>query len=125
MGKIFCHHCASVNVKKESNAIIYGKPYGNGKCYYCHDCHAYVGTHDNGRPLGQLTTKNTHVLRKACHDIFDRTWKYEKKASRSFLYKTLANYMQLKQKECHFGEFQAAECIEALSIISVDEWWRK
>lgn len=28
-----------------SNKIIYGKEFGSGKCYYCTECGAYVGTH--------------------------------------------------------------------------------
>lgn len=118
-----CHNCGSNNVKKESNSIIYGREYGNGKCYYCHDCKANVGTHDSGKPLGTLATKDVQILRKACHDIFDRLWKYEKVKSRGNLYKLLAHKMTIPQNECHFGMFQRERCLKALEIITQERWW--
>lgn len=118
-----CHNCGSSNVKKESNSIIYGREYGNGKCYYCHDCKANVGTHMNGKPLGTLATKDVQILRKACHDIFDRLWKYEKVKSRGNLYLLLAQKMAIPQNECHFGMFQRDRCIQALEIITKEKWW--
>lgn len=118
-----CHNCGSSNVRKESNSIIYGREYGNGKCYYCHDCKANVGTHDNGKPLGTLATKDVQILRKACHDIFDKLWRYEKVASRGHLYGILATQLGISGTECHFGMFQRERCLQALAIITKEKWW--
>ena len=118
-----CHNCGSNKVKKESNSIIYGREYGNGKCYYCHDCKANVGTHDSGKPLGTLATKDVQILRKACHDIFDKLWRYEKVKSRGGLYQSLAQQMDIPQSECHFGMFQRERCLQALKIITQERWW--
>ena len=118
-----CHNCGSENVKKESNSIVYGREYGNGKCYYCHDCKANVGTHNSGKPLGTLASKDVQILRKACHDIFDRLWRYEKIASRGQLYKDLARRLEISSQECHFGMFQRDRCLQALGIITQERWW--
>ena len=39
-----CNLCGG-KVIYTSNARIYGKEYGSGKCYLCTNCGAYVGTH--------------------------------------------------------------------------------
>ncbi len=39
-----CRYCGSP-VVFTSNAEIYGKEYGNGKCYLCRKCKAFVGVH--------------------------------------------------------------------------------
>ena len=39
-----CRYCGSP-VVFTSNAEIYGKEYGNGKCFLCRKCKAYVGVH--------------------------------------------------------------------------------
>lgn len=120
-----CHNCGSAKVKKVSNSVIYGREYGNGKCYYCYDCKANVGTHDGGAPLGTLATKDVQILRKACHDIFDKLWKFEKVASRGNLYKILAIKLDITSSECHFGMFQRDRCLQALEIITKPNWWRE
>ncbi|AMR06488.1 zinc-finger-containing protein [Bacillus thuringiensis] len=120
-----CHNCGSEKVKKESNSIIYGREYGNGKCYYCHDCKANVGTHSNGNPLGTLATKDVQILRKACHEIFDKLWRHERVASRGRLYTCLAERLRISSNECHFGMFQRERCLQALEIITQEKWWAK
>lgn len=118
-----CDNCGSNNVKKESNKIIYGREYGNGKCFYCHDCKASVGTHNNGKALGTLATKDVQILRKACHDIFDKLWRYERVDSRGGLYRALATRLEISTEECHFGMFQLERCLHALEVITTDKWW--
>lgn len=39
-----CRYCGH-EVVFTSNAEIYGKEYGNGKCYLCKNCGAFVGVH--------------------------------------------------------------------------------
>ena len=86
-----CNLCGG-QVIYTSNAIIYGREYGSGKCYYCTNCHAYVGTHVP-RPkeaLGILADANMRNQKIKCHAMFDELWKHEdtgkkrhKKKSRS------------------------------------------
>ena len=45
-----------------SNEEVYGKRYGKSyMCYYCKDCDAYVGCHDNTkRALGTMANQELH-----------------------------------------------------------------
>jgi DNA-directed RNA polymerase subunit RPC12/RpoP len=59
-----CPYCNS-KVICTSNAEIYGKEYGNGRCYKCTSCDAYVGVHDGTNiPLGRLANKQLRELKK-------------------------------------------------------------
>ncbi|MCC9083720.1 DUF3268 family zinc-finger domain-containing protein [Enterococcus faecium] len=71
-----CPYCGA-NVIWASNEILYGKVYGNGKCYYCTGCGASVGAHTNRpkEPLGILATPPMKRWKKLCHSLFDPVWK--------------------------------------------------
>jgi hypothetical protein len=67
-----CNICGG-KVVYTSNAEIYGKEYGSGKCYLCQNCRAYVGTH-KPRPkeaLGVLADGRMRKGKMCCHEIFD------------------------------------------------------
>ena len=103
-----CNICGC-HVIFTSNASIYGKEYGSGKCYLCQNCGAYTGTH---RPrqmeaLGLLADEPMRKGKVACHDLFDPHWKGKPKArkKRNDLYAWLAGKMGLPVEECHFGYF--------------------
>lgn len=72
-----CDNCGSDKVRYTSNKEVYGRVYGNGGCYLCDDCKAYVGVHDikNKKPLGRLANKELRELKMACHRKFDPLWK--------------------------------------------------
>lgn len=88
-----CNLCGG-KVIYTSNAQIYGKEYGSGKCYLCTSCGAYVGTH-KPRPreaLGLLADARMRAGKQMCHAIFDSKWKGKPKAhkKRQDLYRWLA-----------------------------------
>lgn len=119
-----CNLCGG-DVIYTSNSIIYGKEYGNGCCYYCTNCGAFVGTHKNNPSvaLGILANPEIRVLRKQCHLKFDSFWvdiedKHERKRVRQECYWRLADEMDIYIDECHFGYFDAEELRRALRIIS-------
>ena len=120
-----CDVCGSNKVTVESNSILYGKQYGTGKCFYCHDCGASITQATAGHPKGKMASKNTRILRKTCHNLFDPVWKYEMKISRSNAYKKLANMLEIDKQDCHFSLFQTDMCLKAISIISEENWWAK
>jgi len=116
------------------NVVIYGKPYGSGKCYLCTECGAYVGTH-KPRPreaLGLLANEEMRKLKMACHDIFDCFWKNKPKANikRSQMYSWLAKELGIEMKYCHFGYFdlemlkKAYEILKELSFKEVCNVWK-
>ena len=103
-----CNLCGE-KVIFTSNARIYGKEYGSGKCYLCTSCWAYVGTH-KPRPdeaMGILADAEMRQMKMKCHELFDKRWMAERnrRKARNKEYEALANYLGIPVEECHFGYF--------------------
>lgn len=121
-----CPYCGSP-VFLTSNAEVYGKAYGNGKCYKCTVCDSYVGVHDhkvNGAyiPLGRLANRELRELKKQCHALFDPTWQKDKRLNRDKAYGRLANRLGIPIEECHFGWFDKDRLLRALEILRSPGW---
>lgn len=104
-----------------SNAAIYGKEYGSGKCYLCQNCGAYTGTH-KPRPteaMGLLADAPMRGGKMACHGLFDALWRGKPKArkKRQDLYLWLAGKMGVPVEECHFGHFDIHQLRKAYGIL--------
>ena len=115
-----CNICGG-HVVFTSNAAIYGKEYGSGKCYLCQSCGAYTGTH-RPRPreaLGLLADEPMRKGKVMCHDLFDAMWKGKRKArkKRKDLYAWLADRMGIPVEECHFGYFDIHQLRRAYLIL--------
>lgn len=115
-----CNLCGG-KVIYTSNAQIYGKEYGSGKCYLCTSCGAYVGTH-KPRPreaLGLLADARMRAGKQMCHAIFDSKWKGKPKAhkKRQDLYRWLAQRMDIPIDDCHFGYFDLTQLRKAYKIL--------
>lgn len=119
-----CNICKQESVIFTSNKIIYGREYGSGKCYYCTNCKAYVGTH-KPRPeeaLGLLANKEMRDMKMKCHDLFDVFWKTketrkEQCCARKEAYERLANELNISLEECHFGWFDMTMLNKAYSLL--------
>lgn len=114
-----CDNCGSERVRYTTNDEIYGKIYGNGGCYLCDDCGAYVGVHNtqSKKPLGRLATKELRELKMKCHAKFDPLWqKYNFK--RSDCYGYLAYKLDLNCRETHFGWFDEEYLKKSLDILN-------
>lgn len=114
----YCNH----DIVFTSNKEIYGKEYGNGKCYLCRNCKASVGCHDSGKPLGVLATKEMKVLKTACHDLFDLVWK-TKKLGRSECYRRMSILLRIEQRDCHFGHFDIPMLMKSIHILLNPRWY--
>lgn len=115
-----CNLCGGP-VVYTSNAEIYGREYGSGKCYLCTQCGAYVGTH-KPRPreaLGVLADDRMRKGKMACHSVFDSMWHGKKKAhkKRRDLYAWLAKQMEIPIEDCHFGYFNLEQLKQAYRIL--------
>ena len=113
-----CNLCGG-EVRYTSNAEIYGKEYGSGKCYICKSCHAYTGTH-KPRPhevLGLLADEKMRKGKIMCHDIFDSKWKDKQKKMRSNMYWWLAKRLGINIDDCHFGHFDIYMLRKAYRIL--------
>lgn len=115
-----CNLCGG-RVIKTTNDRIYGKIYGNGKCYLCLYCGAYVGCHDNGNALGVLTTEREKSFKILAHNHFDFVWKH-KIISRGNEYSALAKIIGIPKKFCHFGYFNE-DLLQAALLVMEDPHW--
>ncbi|WP_216619040.1 zinc-finger-containing protein [Corallococcus carmarthensis] len=119
-----CPYCCSA-VIYTSNAVIYGREYGNGRCYKCTKCDAYVGVHNRTNiPLGRLANRELRELKKECHALFDPIWKQNKRIKREHAYERLAKVLGIPVNECHFGWFDKEMLLEAREILSRPDWYK-
>lgn len=120
-----CNLCGG-RVVYTSNAKIYGKEYGSGKCYLCTKCGAFVGTHvpNPNDALGLLADSKMRNMKKRCHTLFDFHWmnKEQKRTYRTAMYRWLADKMKIDVEDCHFGHFTLEQLGEAyMFLIRVKE----
>jgi hypothetical protein len=115
-----CNLCGA-KVIYTSNAAVYGREYGSGKCYLCTRCGAYVGTH-KPRPreaLGLLADARMRKGKVMCHELFDAMWRGKNKArdKRKRLYLWLSVKLEIPFEECHFGYFDLPTLRRAYVIL--------
>lgn len=118
MGKpTICRYCGSP-VVYTSNAEIYGKEYGTGKCYLCRNCRAFVGVHPGtDTPLGTLANAELREWRKEAHFWFDRIWKKPTRITTRYnAYGYLAKKMGLPREETHIGMFEIEQCKKVIEF---------
>lgn len=114
-----CPYCEGKG-KLESNSIIYGKEYGNGKVYVCEnfpECDSYVGAYNDKKntPKGTLADTDLREWRKKAHSYFDEIWK-KGKMSRSAAYKLMKEKMNLQEWDAHIGLFNMEKCEQIIEI---------
>lgn len=115
-----CNICGGT-VKYVNNSLIYGKEYGSGWCYFCINCNAYVGTHEDSpeTALGILANREMREMKMKCHALFDKKWKNHKQ--RTFEYRKLASRLHIPLSECHFGYFDMEMLNRAYKILEREE----
>lgn len=113
-----CRYCGS-EVVFTSNAEIYGKEYGNGKCFLCRNCRAYVGVHtETLTPLGTLANDELRKWRNKAHNEFDKLWKGNTRImTRHNAYGWLAKQMNLTRDETHIALFEIEQCKKVLELL--------
>lgn len=106
-----CRYCESP-VVYTSNAEIYGREYGEGKCYLCRNCRAFVGVHPGtDTPLGTLANEELRRYRKAAHYWFDQLWKGPtRQMTRYKAYGWLAEQLGLPREKTHMAMFEKEQC---------------
>ena len=118
-----CRHCGA-DVVFTSNAAVYGKKYGNGKCYKCTKCDSYVGVHDGTNvPLGILANMEERELKRKCHVLFDPVWKNNARINRDQAYGRLASVLGIPISKCHFGHFDKNMLYHCLTILKREKWY--
>ena len=109
-----CPYCGK-EAKWCDNAEVYGKRYGKSyMCYWCEDCDAYVGCHNNThKPLGTMANKELREWRMRTHAAVDPLWRSGKMA-RKEVYRKLR---KLFGEEVHIGEADIQRCKDILRVI--------
>lgn len=112
-----CRYCGSP-VVYTSNAEIYGREYGEDRCYLCRNCRAFVGVHPGtDTPLGTLANEELRRYRKAAHFWFDKIWKSPTRiTTRDKAYKWLSKELGLPKEETHIGMFEKEQCEKVMEI---------
>lgn len=104
-----------------SNAVIYGREYGSGRCYLCTKCGAFVGTHKPWprEAMGLLADERMRKGKKLCHSLFDPFWRGKPKAQkkRQDLYFWLSKELDIPFEDCHFGHFDLERLRAAYRIL--------
>lgn len=114
--KVICPYC-NKEAPWVENKEIYGRNYGKSyMCYYCKDCNAYVGCHNNTRfPLGTIANKELRQWRIKTHKHLDRLWK-DKIFSRREVYHKLKVAFG---REIHVGESDIETCRAIMKKLQV------
>lgn len=110
---MICHYC-NKEAPWVENKAKYGRNYGNSyMCYFCKDCDAYVGCHNNTKnPLGTMANAELREWRKKAHAHIDPLWKTGRLGRGEM-------YMWLKEKlgrEIHIGESDIETCKQILEL---------
>lgn len=105
-----CRYCKGrvdfVNIKDTKNSWPY--------LYICSKCGARVGVHPfTNVPVGTLANKELAQMRRMLHVEFDKLWQ-SGIMSKSCAYRQLAHKLQISFEECHIGQFELENCIEAI-----------
>lgn len=113
-----CRYCGSP-VVYTSNAEIYGREYGTGRCYLCRNCGAFVGVHPGTDiPFGTLANEELREYRKEAHFWFDRIWKRPTRITTRYkAYGWLALKMELPREKTHIGMFEKEQCIKVVELV--------
>lgn len=109
-----CPYC-NQEAKYGPNEEYYGRRFGKSyMCYYCKECDAYVGTHNNTtRPLGTMANRELRKKRMEAHALIDPLWR-EGKYNRSTVYRRLSDALG---RNVHVGESNMEMCEEIIKTV--------
>ena len=112
-----CRYCGSP-VVYTSNAEIYGREYGTGRCYLCRKCGAFVGVHPGTDiPLRTLANEELREWRKLAHYWFDQIWKRPLRITTRYkAYGWLAEKLGKRREYTHIGMFEIDDCEKTINF---------
>lgn len=114
--RIYCVACSkNVYAKCVTGDFIYPHrtDLANKRFYRCPHCGNYVGTHEDGRPLGTIPTPELRKCRSWVHKVIDSHWLPTRDTQkRKELY---ADLSRLLGREYHTGELNSRE--ECMKVV--------
>lgn len=114
-----CPYCKSPT-RVVTEQEVYGRAFKGRAIIACKNfpqCDSYVGTHEDGEPLGRLADKLLRKHKAAAHEWFDKIWK-ENFVERGQLYEQLSDFLKIPDKYTHIGMFSEKTCL-------ITEIWAK
>ena len=118
-----CPYCAGKVIFTDSAPLYGGKSYG--MVYLCTNCNASVGVHKGtNKPFGTLANTALKLKRMEVHRVFDGWWQ-QCGLRRSQAYKWLADQMELPIYRTHIGEFDMAQCEQAIQLVYQEQYNRE
>lgn len=104
-----CPYCGQTTELRTGADIYPRYPDLSRRLFYaCVPCEAWVGCHDDGRPLGTPANAALRAERRRTHHVFDRLWQGEF-MTRSQAYSLLAEWIG-DSEHAHIGESSAETC---------------
>lgn len=105
--------------------------------FHCAPCHAYVGCHPDGRPMGRLANAALRRMKQAAHAAFDPLWatfaaqqlaypeesrpnSKLKRIMRSRAYAWLSVQLGVQVDDTHIGMFDEAQCQRVIDVIEAE-----
>lgn len=104
-----CPYCNGKTVRTNEEEIYKRQFKGRDiiRCENWPTCDAYVGCHDDGKPLGRLSDWALRIDKKKCHESLDVLWRQEY-MKRQQVYRELSEYLGLPKELTHIGYFNKA-----------------
>ena len=117
-----CDVCGAPAHFHETNAVVYGRAYGDRGMWVCSDfprCDSFVGSHPDGKPFGRLKNKKSRELAKECHALFDHLWKNapSKRKARAIAYCRLARALSISIDDAHFGMMDDEMLVRSIAVM--------
>ena len=104
-----CPYCGSITELRTGAEIYPRHPDLAGRLFYaCVPCDAWVGCHDDGRPLGTPANAALRAERRKTHQVFDRLWQGGF-MTRSQAYRLIAEWIG-DSENAHIGASTAETC---------------
>jgi len=118
---MYCPGCNS-KAKLVDSRVIYGRSYGNAwVCSSYPTCDHYVGCHKGTeKALGTLANKETREFRIKAHALFDPLWRGKGNGVRTLQYRRLADYLDIKVKDCHISMFNVSTCRRVMQFCKLN-----
>lgn len=115
MTTLYCVACAKDVMAQAllGDSIYPHRPDLYGKTFWqCPHCGNYVGSHQDGTPLGTIPTPELRVMRNKVHAVIDKYWLPQRnRVKRKMLYRALGIFLG---KEYHTGVLNSIEECEAV-----------
>lgn len=114
-----CPDCGATMQLRRSQKFRYpnGKPRRFWGCSEYPLCHAVIGAHPDGKPVGIPANIETRKARSRAHDAFD-AWIEKYSITKNQGYRWLAEMLGVPEPEAHMGMMDKETCEAVVGLCS-------